>query len=382
MSGLVKAKKYDWKDSNMALIGTDTDREVKKEAAEKEPAWKNAGKKPGLQVWRINKFKVEAWPTTQYGQFFTGDSYILLNTYKEAESDKLLYDIHFWIGEHSTQDEYGTAAYKTVELDTLLDDIPIQHREVQSHESSMFKNYFKTMTYNKGGADTGFKHVEPESYKPRLYRVQGQGKNVQAKQVKVKKEEITSLDCFVLDAGLVFYIFKGSTANAKESYFAATLVSELKVSRSGSVVHTVDEDLGEPDLSTFYEVLDKADKATKDDDLPDEATQQLQDEQEEQNRRRQSKLIRCSDASGELTYSLVKEGGIIRKDFDSKDVFILDTPTHGLFVWNGKHASKNEKKNGLSYAHMYLRDTTYPYSPVTVLSESRENADFKAALAA
>ena len=53
-----------------------------------------------------------------------------------------LYDVHFWIGKHSTQDEYGTAAYKTVELDTYHDDKPIQHREVQGHESDMFKSYF------------------------------------------------------------------------------------------------------------------------------------------------------------------------------------------------------------------------------------------------
>ena len=26
MAGLVKAKKYDWKDSNLALFGTDTER--------------------------------------------------------------------------------------------------------------------------------------------------------------------------------------------------------------------------------------------------------------------------------------------------------------------------------------------------------------------
>ena len=58
----------------------------------------------------------------QKGEFYMGDSYIILNTYKNEDEDELKYDLHFWIGKYSTQDEYGTAAYKTVELDTFHHD--------------------------------------------------------------------------------------------------------------------------------------------------------------------------------------------------------------------------------------------------------------------
>lgn len=77
MSGLVKAKKYDWKDSNLALFGSDTEKnvsyevltlklrlcghafnQVKKESAATEPAWRGAGQKVGKKIWRIVKFKV------------------------------------------------------------------------------------------------------------------------------------------------------------------------------------------------------------------------------------------------------------------------------------------------------------------------------------
>lgn len=31
--------------------------------------------------------QVKSWPKNQYGQFFNGDSYIILNTYKEEDSE-------------------------------------------------------------------------------------------------------------------------------------------------------------------------------------------------------------------------------------------------------------------------------------------------------
>ena len=42
----------------------------------------SSGQEVGLEIWRIVKFKVERLSKEDYGRFFEGDSYIILNTYK------------------------------------------------------------------------------------------------------------------------------------------------------------------------------------------------------------------------------------------------------------------------------------------------------------
>ena len=69
---------------------------------------------------RTAAFKVIAWPKKEYGAFYNGDSYIILSTTKDTEGGKLSWDIHFWLGKDTSQDEAGTAAYKTVRQRSLF----------------------------------------------------------------------------------------------------------------------------------------------------------------------------------------------------------------------------------------------------------------------
>lgn len=362
---MLKAKKYDWKDSNMALFGSDTEKKVKKESAESEPAWQGAGQKVGVQIWRIVKFKVTKWDEDQYGEFYNGDSYIILNTYKDPDGEELLYDVHFWIGSYSTQDEYGTAAYKTVELDTFLDDKPVQHREVQGHESSLFKSYFKTFTLLKGGADTGFRRVLPESYAPRLLHVKREIVTVNGKERKViscneiplKRGNLTSDDVFIIDNGRELYQYNGSKCSADEKFKAAQEMADIKARRRNTVTDTLDERTTSANHPALMVLKDGKSK-------------------EKQEDKKEKKMFRVTDSSGKLKVEEIADGdSVSRSLLKDEDVFIINTGDH-CYCWIGKGASIDERKNGLSYASNYLNQTARPYLPITVVSQGRETADF------
>lgn len=191
-------EKISWKESNLALIGSDLDHKIKQAAAGGEDAWDGIGNEPGVKVWRIEQFKVVPWPEQDYGNFYTGDSYVVLNSY--LIEDRLFRDLYIWIGAESSQDEYGTAAYKMVEADDFLGGAPVQHREVQGHESFKFKKMFETLTYWQGGVESGFNHVEPTEEKPNMFRIKGTEKNMSLTQVDVSKSSLNKGDSFILKA--------------------------------------------------------------------------------------------------------------------------------------------------------------------------------------
>jgi hypothetical protein len=54
-----------------------------------------------LEIWRVENFELQPWPVERHGEFYSGDSFVLLYTYKIV--DKEAYIIYFWQGLDSSQ---------------------------------------------------------------------------------------------------------------------------------------------------------------------------------------------------------------------------------------------------------------------------------------
>jgi len=86
------------------------------------------------------------------------------------------------------------------------------------------------------------------------------------------------------------------------------------------------------------------------------------------------------EGSGQLKFTLVSEGKIVRNMFDSNDTYVFDTGFQ-IFIWVGKASTKLERKKGFQYAQYYVNQFNKPqHTPITRILEGGENEVFNACL--
>lgn len=333
-----------------------------------------AGATEGLEIWRIEKLKPVPIEKAQYGKFHTGDSYIVLNTYLTKEGARR-YDAHFWLGVETSQDEAGVAAYKTVELDDKLGGAPVQHREVQHHESNLFLSYFKTgIQYLEGGIASGFKHVEKDVYPKRLLQLKGR-RNVRVKDVPISYKSLNNGDVFVLDAGLTLYQFNGAESSKMERAKGLEVTSNINSNERGArakiVIIEFPRDSDKPEGKKFWEELGGEGHIAS-------AAEGGDDSSHEQAAATEVKLFRVSDSSGELVVTPVGSVPLKKAQLDTNDCFIVDIGSQ-IFVWVGKGSTQQEKSSSIQFATGFLASTGRPdWTPITRVVEGGEPNNFKA----
>ncbi|KAF5004887.1 hypothetical protein FDECE_8630 [Fusarium decemcellulare] len=394
--GLVHPKEYDIKDSNVELIGSDIDHQVKYNSALTEPAWNDGkvGIEAGLLIWRIEQFEVVPWPEDKYGQFYDGDSFIILYSEKVDGKDgteTLLHDIFFWLGKHTSQDEAGTAAYKTAELDEFLKGSATQHREIQEAPSDEFLALFPRMSIRAGGTRSGFRHVEEEPKEDtttllRVFKNPAAGVNgVVVHEVEPTWKSLDDGDVFVLDAVDKIWVWQGKDCSPMEKAKAAQVVHDMTIAKHAEVEVVSQEEsrsrrivdlLGGNDETPREGFRSQGPFASR--SQPHAADQVSK------------KLFRLSDASGELSFDLVKDAErLSRDDLDSHDVFLVDDDGRAIWVWQGSGSSATEKKWWFRIAQAYVRhlqasdghEDAY-LTPVAKVIEGSESRAFMRALAA
>uniref|UniRef100_A0AAQ4PIS0 Gelsolin n=2 Tax=Gasterosteus aculeatus aculeatus TaxID=481459 RepID=A0AAQ4PIS0_GASAC len=338
--------------------------------AVQHPQFELAGQKQGLQVWRVENFDLVPVPENLYGGFYTGDAYLILNTIKQR-SGNLQFDLHFWLGDFCTQDERGSAAIFTVQMDDFLGGKPIQYREVQGYESKTFLGYFKSgIKYMKGGVASGFKHVVTnEVVMQRLLQVKGR-RSVRATEVAVSWDSFNQGDCFILDLGAEIYQWCGSHSNRFEKLKATQVAKGIRDNeRNGRAqVYVCDEGR---EREKMEEVLGPKP------DLPAGASDDIK---ADASNRKMAKLYKVSNASGGMTIALVAaENPFAQSALESGDCFILDHGSDGkIFVWKGKDANMDERKEAMKAADEFIKKMGYPkHTQVQILPEMGETPLFK-----
>lgn len=160
----------------------------------------------GIKVWHVLEYKHSILPLESWGQFYSGDTYVVRWQYRVTVIGRDLSGqvskhsflgrercaYFFWQGKHSTINEKGASALMTVELD---EERGPHVRVVQGQEPPCFLNFFKgSMTVHLGKRET-----ENQLAKWRLFIVRGELENeTHLVEVTCKNTSLRSGAAFVL----------------------------------------------------------------------------------------------------------------------------------------------------------------------------------------
>uniref|UniRef100_A0A7N5P6U2 Villin 1 n=1 Tax=Ailuropoda melanoleuca TaxID=9646 RepID=A0A7N5P6U2_AILME len=327
---------------------------------------------PGVQIWRIEDMKMVPVPSSTFGSFYDGDCYIVLAIHKTGSS--LSYDIHYWIGQASSQDEQGAAAIYTTQMDDFLKGRAVQHREVQGNESEAFRGYFKQgLVIQKGGVASGMKHVETNSYEvQRLLHVKGK-RNVVAGEVEVSWKSFNLGDVFLLDLGKIIIQWNGPESNRMERLRGMTLAKEIRdQERGGRTYVAVVDGENEKETPKLMEIMNYVlgQRGSLKAAVPDTVVEPAL--------KAALKLYHVSDSEGKLVVREVATRPLTQDLLSHEDCYILDQGGLKIYVWKGKNASAQERTGAMNQALDFIKAKQYPPSTqVEVQNDGAESAVFQ-----
>ncbi|KAJ3693687.1 hypothetical protein LUZ60_009167 [Juncus effusus] len=327
-----------------------------------DEAFRGVGDKPGLEIWCIVNQKLIPIPKSSHGKFFSGNSYIILNTNVLKTGVRQNY-VHYWLGKDAKEDDCAIASEKAIELDFTLGSCTVQFRETQGSETGKFISYFRPCIIPIEGSYFPDLKESGNSFPITMFSCRGDHV-VHVKEVPFERSSLNHNDVFIIDTEKKIFLFSGLNSSTKLRAKALDVIQYIKENQHGShcQVATIEDGkfVGDPDAGEFWSLFGGYAPIARSETL-------------EESKDIIIKLFWIN--KGKL---LPVEGSTLdRKMLNSNKCYLLDLSAK-MFVWMGKNTLSDEKKTSISsiegYLHSEGRSTNIH---TTFLNEGNETNEFK-----
>ncbi|KAM7018461.1 gelsolin-like [Tautogolabrus adspersus] len=308
------------------------------------------------KIWRLEGSDKVPVDSSVFGQFYGGDSYIIL--YEYHHNHRKGHIIYIWQGAESSQDEIGASAILAVQLDDELGGSAVQVHVVQGKEPAHLMSLFgdQPMVVYKGGTSReGGQSVEADT---RLFQVRANpAGHTRAVEVEPSASCLNSSDVFLLVSSSGCWMWTGRSSSCVEAQGAEKLAGLLQV--TPNQLKEGDEE------DAFWDAL-----GGKEDYCH---TPRLKNNIEAHPPR----LFACSNKTGNFLMEEVP-GELTQDDLATDDVMILDTWDQ-VFVWIGDDARNEEKTEAAASAVKYIESDPAdrdPRTPTVMVKQGFEPPTF------
>lgn len=204
---------------------------------------------------------------------------------------------------------------------------------------------------HEGGVGTGFKNASEEDKADkydtdgtRLFHIRGTNDfNTRAVQVKEVAASLSAGDCYILETPEQLYCWYGRGCSGDEREFMRKIRSSPGMSFQSK--NTDPENITEgSEPPEFWAAL-----GSNPEEGPNAYSKAIFEDEPE----RPPRLFQCSDARGYFWAEEIFD--FDQADLIEEDVMLLDT-WREVFVWVGKDAKDNERKEALELARKYVVD--------------------------
>ncbi|XP_065822592.1 gelsolin-like [Labrus bergylta] len=311
------------------------------------------------KIWRIEGSDKVPVDSSVLGQFYGGDSYIIL--YEYHHNHRKGHIIYIWQGAESSQDEIGASAILAVQLDDELGGSAVQVNVGQGKEPDHLMSLFggQPMVVYKGGTSReGGQSVEADT---RLFQVRSNpAGHTRAVEVEPAASCLNSSDVFLLVSSSGCWMWTGRSSSCVEAQGAEKLAGILQV--TPNQLKEGDEE------DAFWDAL-----GGKEDYCRTTRLLSCKNNFEAHPPR----LFACSNKTGNFLMEEVP-GELTQDDLATDDVMILDTWDQ-VFVWIGDDARQEERTEAAASAVKYIESDPAdrdPRTPTVMVKQGFEPPTF------